>query len=427
MKVLVIGGGGREHAICLALSKSDRVSELFCAPGNPGIAEISENIRIVDIQASNIEGLAEFAVREMIDFTVVGPDEPLSLGITDVFKSKGLRIFGPDLVAAEIEYSKAFAKDFMKRNGIPTAAYEIFSDYVKAVEYVRTQPLPIVIKADGLALGKGVVICESHDEAVSALKEAMVSGVFGSSGNTVVIEEFMDGVEISVLSFCDGKTIVPMVEAQDHKRANDGDAGPNTGGMGTYSPCGFYTETMKQECMELVFKSTMDALINEGRPFVGIIFFGLMLTKNGPKVIEYNARFGDPETQVVLTRLDTDLLDIFEACVDGKLNEIEIKWKEESAVCVIAASGGYPGAYQKGLEITGIDKAVERGAVVYHAGTAQKDGCLITNGGRVLGITATGRDFNAAKDKAYEAIKCIHFDGMYYRKDIGHWEEKNFY
>ncbi|MBO8434333.1 MAG: phosphoribosylamine--glycine ligase [Tyzzerella sp.] len=422
MRVLVVGSGGREHAIVWSLKKNSSIEKIYCAPGNAGIGVDAE---CVPIGAMEFEKLVDFAKKENIDFTIIGMDDPLVGGIVDVFEKEGLRVFGPRKNAAIIEGSKAFSKDLMKKYGIPTAKYESFSDYDKAKEYLDKQDMPVVIKADGLALGKGVLICTTRDEAETGLKEIMLDKKFGSAGNKVVIEEFLQGPEVSVLSFCDGKTVVPMVSAQDHKRALDGDKGLNTGGMGTFSPSVFYTEEMNQECMEKIFKPTVEAMAKEGRPFVGILYFGLMLTKDGMKVIEYNARFGDPETQVVLPRLKTDLLEIMEACVDGKLADMNIEWYDNSAVCVVLASGGYPTAYEKGFEITGLDDIKKRDdIVVFHAGTDLKDGKFVTNGGRVLGITGIGKDINEAIKIAYEGVEIVDFEKKHFRTDIGRKEYK---
>ncbi len=422
MRVLVVGSGGREHAIIWSLKKNGSIEKIYCAPGNAGIGVDAE---CVPIGAMEFEKLVDFAKKENIDFTIIGMDDPLVGGIVDVFEKEGLRVFGPRKNAAIIEGSKAFSKDLMKKYGIPTAKYESFSDYDKAKEYLDKQDMPVVIKADGLALGKGVLICTTRDEAETGLKEIMLDKKFGSAGNKVVIEEFLQGPEVSVLSFCDGKTVVPMVSAQDHKRALDGDKGLNTGGMGTFSPSVFYTEEMNQECMEKIFKPTVEAMAKEGRPFVGILYFGLMLTKDGMKVIEYNARFGDPETQVVLPRLKTDLLEIMEACVDGKLADMNIEWYDNSAVCVVLASGGYPTAYEKGFEITGLDDIKKRDdIVVFHAGTDLKDGKFVTNGGRVLGITGIGKDINEAIKIAYEGVEIVDFEKKHFRTDIGRKEYK---
>lgn len=417
MKVLVVGSGGREHAICWKLLQSPKVDKIYCAPGNAGIGEIAE---LVPIGAMEFDKLAEFAKANDIGLTVVGMDDPLVGGIVDKFEEEGLRVFGPRANAAIIEGSKAFSKELMKKYNIPTAAYETFDNYEAALEYVKKGDFPVVLKADGLALGKGVLICNDLEEAEAGLNTIMVDKKFGDSGNKVVIEEFLTGQEMSVLSFCDGKTIVPMVSAQDHKRALDGDKGLNTGGMGTFSPSRYYTPELAEECMETIYKPTVDALNREGRTFKGIIFFGLMLTPKGMRVIEYNARFGDPETQVVLPRLKTDLLEIFEACVDGTLDKINVEWEDNGTACVVLASGGYPESYQKGYEITGLEDAKKApNILVFHAGTALKDGKFVTNGGRVLGITGIGKDLDEAIKIAYEGVKLIDFKDKHYRKDIG--------
>ena len=422
MKVLVVGSGGREHAIVWRLKKNNNIEKIYCAPGNAGIGLDAE---CVPIGAMEFDKLVDFAKKENIDFTIIGMDDPLVGGVVDVFEKEGLRVFGPRKNAAIIEGSKAFSKDLMKKYGIPTAKYESFTDYEEAKKYLDSQEMPIVIKADGLALGKGVLICMTREEAEEGLKEIMLDKKFGSAGNAVVIEEFLQGPEVSVLSFCDGKTVVPMVSAQDHKRALDGDKGLNTGGMGTFSPSVFYTEEMNEECMKTIFQPTVDAMAKEGRPFVGILYFGLMLTKDGMKVIEYNARFGDPETQVVLPRLKTDLLEIMEACVDGKLADMNIEWYDNAAVCVVLASGGYPVEYEKGFEIKGLDEIKKyNNIVVFHAGTAEKDGKLVTNGGRVLGITGIGNDINEAIKTAYEGVEIVDFDKKHFRTDIGRKEYK---
>ncbi len=417
MKVLVVGSGGREHAIIWKLKQSPKADEIYCAPGNAGIAQ---DAQCVPIGAMEIEKLVQFAKNENIDFTIIGMDDPLVAGIVDAFEAEGLKVFGPRKNAAIIEGSKAFSKDLMKKYGIPTAKYETFDNYDEAKKYVLSQSVPIVVKADGLALGKGVLICNTHDEAVAALDEIMVDKKFGASGSKVVIEEFLTGPEVSVLSFCDGKTVVPMVSAQDHKRAYDNDEGLNTGGMGTFSPSRIYTKEINDECMEKIFKPTVAAMAKEGRPFVGVLYFGLMLTKDGMKVIEYNARFGDPETQVILPRLKSDLLEIMEACVDKTLDKMDIQWYDNAAVCVVEASGGYPVKYDKGYEITGLDKVKGRDdIIVFHAGTAEKDGKFVTNGGRVLGITGIGKDIDEARAKAYEGVDLINFEKKHFRHDIG--------
>lgn len=417
MKVLVVGSGGREHAIIWKLKQSPKADKIYCAPGNAGIAQ---DAQCVPIGAMEIDKLVQFAKDEKIDFTIIGMDDPLVAGVVDAFEAEGLRVFGPRKNAAIIEGSKAFSKDLMKKYGIPTAKYETFDNYEEAKKYVLSQSVPIVVKADGLALGKGVLICNTHDEAVAALDEIMVDKKFGASGSKVVIEEFLTGPEVSVLSFCDGKTVVPMVSAQDHKRAYDNDEGLNTGGMGTFSPSRIYTKEINDDCMEKIFKPTVAAMAKEGRPFVGVLYFGLMLTKDGMKVIEYNARFGDPETQVILPRLKSDLLEIMEACVDTTLDKMDIQWYDNAAVCVVEASGGYPVKYDKGYEITGLDKVKDRDdIIVFHAGTAEKDGKLVTNGGRVLGITGIGKDIDEARTKAYEGVDLINFEKKHFRHDIG--------
>lgn len=417
MKVLVVGSGGREHAIIWKLKQSPKADKIYCAPGNAGIAQ---DAQCVPIGAMEIDKLVQFAKDENIDFTIIGMDDPLVAGVVDAFEAEGLRVFGPRKNAAIIEGSKAFSKDLMKKYGIPTAKYETFDNYDEAKKYVLSQSVPIVVKADGLALGKGVLICQSHDEAVAALDEIMVDKKFGASGSKVVIEEFLTGPEVSVLSFCDGKTVVPMVSAQDHKRAYDNDEGLNTGGMGTFSPSRIYTKEINDDCIEKIFKPTVAAMAKEGRPFVGVLYFGLMLTKDGMKVIEYNARFGDPETQVILPRLKSDLLEIMEACVDTTLDKMDIQWYDNAAVCVVEASGGYPVKYDKGYEITGLDSVKGRDdIIVFHAGTAEKDGKLVTNGGRVLGITGIGKDIDEARTKAYEGVDLIDFEKKHFRHDIG--------
>ncbi|NEN80794.1 phosphoribosylamine--glycine ligase [Paenibacillus elgii] len=413
MRILVVGGGGREHAICWALKKSPKVTELYCAPGNGGIASVAE---CVPIQVNQFEEIAQFAIDHTIDLVVIGPDDPLSEGIVDHLEAKGLTVFGPRQNAAIIEGSKVFTKQLLRKYNIPTAAYESFERYEDAVAYLRQQQAPIVIKADGLAAGKGVVVAQTLDEAEKALHDIMVAKVFGESGNQVVIEEFLTGQEMSILSFVDGETVCPMVPAQDHKAVYDNDKGPNTGGMGTYSPLPHIPQAVIDESIETIIKPTAKAMVAEGRPFRGVLFAGLMLTPNGPKTIEFNARFGDPETQVVLPRLKTDLLDIFLASVNGRLDQMEIEWSEEAAVCVILASEGYPASYPKGLPIEGLEDVQE--SIVFHAGTAVKEGAIVTNGGRVLGVTALGRDIAEARAKAYADADCIRFQGKHNRTDI---------
>ncbi len=417
MKVLVIGGGGREHAIVRKISMSSKVDKLYCAPGNAGIAELAE---CVDISVSNFEGLADFACREGIDLTVVGPDDPLVGGVVDVFEARGLRVFGPRKNAAIIEGSKAFSKDLMKKYHIPSAAYETFEDPKSAINYLSSASFPIVLKADGLALGKGVLICNSFDEAAEGVKQIMEDKQFGSAGDRLVIEEFMTGREVSVLAFCDGSRILPMTSAQDHKRAKDNDQGLNTGGMGTFSPSPFYTKEIDEFCVRNIYEPTMEAMKSEGREFIGILFVGLMLTKDGPKVLEYNARFGDPETQVVLPRMKNDIIEVFEACVDGRLDQIKLEFEDNAAVCVILASDGYPEHYEKGFPIRGLETFKDKeDYFVFHAGTKKSGTDIVTNGGRVLGVTATGKDLKVARRKAYEAAGWIDFENKYMRNDIG--------
>lgn len=418
MKVLIVGSGGREHALAWKISKSSRVDKIYCAPGNAGIAGIAQ---CVDIKAMEFDKLADFATENSIDLTVVGMDDPLVGGIVDVFEERGLRIFGPRKNAAILEGSKAFSKDLMKKYNIPTAAYETFNSPDAALKYLETSKYPIVLKADGLALGKGVLICNTKQEAVDGVKSLMLDRQFGDAGNTIVIEEFMTGREVSVLSFVDGKSIKIMTSAQDHKRAQDGDKGLNTGGMGTFSPSPFYTEDVDDFCRKHIYQATVDAMAAEGRSFKGIIFFGLMLTANGPKVLEYNARFGDPETQVVLPRMKNDIVDVFEACIDGTLDKIELEFENNAAVCVVLASDGYPLKYDKGFEIKGLDAFEgKEDYFVFHAGSKFNDaGAIVTNGGRVLGVTATGSDLREARKKAYEATEWISFDNKYMRNDIG--------
>lgn len=419
MKVLVIGGGGREHAICWKLSKSPKVDELYCVPGNAGIAEVA---KCVDIGVMDFEKIADFAKKEAFDLVVVGPDDPLAGGIVDVLEEKGLRVFGPRKNAAILEGSKAFSKDLMKKYGIPTAAYETFDTPEAALKYLETASVPIVLKADGLALGKGVLICNTREEAKEGVKTLMLDKQFGHAGDRIVVEQFMTGREVSVLSFVDGKTIKIMTSAQDHKRAKDGDQGLNTGGMGTFSPSPFYTKEVDEFCRKYIYQATVDAMKSEGREFKGIIFFGLMLTADGPKVLEYNARFGDPETQVVLPRMKNDIVDVFEACVDGTLGQIDLQFEDNAAVCVVLASAGYPEHYEKGKKITGLENFKDKdGYYVFHAGSKfDAEGNILTNGGRVLGVTATGKDLKEARANAYKATEWIHFENKYMRHDIGH-------
>lgn len=417
MKVLIVGSGGREHAIAWKVAQSPRVEKIYCAPGNAGIEEYAQ---CVDIGAMEFEKLAAFAKEEQIDLTVIGMDDPLVGGVVDVFEREGLRVFGPRKNAAVLEGSKAFSKDLMKKYGIPTAAYENFTDPKEALAYLETAKFPIVLKADGLALGKGVLICQDLEEAKAGVREIMEDKKFGSAGNTMVIEEFMTGREVSVLSFVDGKTIKTMTSAQDHKRAMDGDQGLNTGGMGTFSPSPFYTPEVDAFCREHIYQPTVDAMAKEGRPFKGVIFFGLMLTEDGPRVLEYNARFGDPEAQVVLPRMKNDIVDVFEACIDGTLDQIDLQFEDNAAVCVVLASEGYPVSYEKGFPIRGLENFKDKdGYYVFHAGTKKKDGQIVTNGGRVLGVVAKGEDLKKARANAYEAIKLVEFDNKYYRHDIG--------
>ncbi len=417
MKVLIVGSGGREHAIAASVKKSPKVEKLYCAPGNGGIGELAE---CVPIGAMEFEKLAAFAVEKAVDLTIVGMDDPLVGGIVDVFEEKGLRVFGPRKNAAILEGSKAFSKDLMKKYNIPTAAYENFTDADKALAYLETAKFPIVLKADGLALGKGVLICNTMEEAKAGVREIMLDKKFGAAGNAMVIEEFMTGREVSVLSFVDGKTIQTMTSAQDHKRAGDGDTGLNTGGMGTFSPSPFYTKEVDDFCQKHIYQPTVDAMAAEGRPFTGIIFFGLMLTKDGPKVLEYNARFGDPEAQVVLPRMKNDLIEVIEACVDGRLDTVQLQFEDNAAVCVVLASDGYPVAYEKGIPITGFENfAGKEGYYCFHAGTKLENGQYLTNGGRVLGITAKGKNLQEARANAYAATEWISFANKYMRHDIG--------
>lgn len=418
MNILVIGGGGREHAIIRKLMESPRVSKLYCAPGNGGISKDAE---CVPISVSDITGVVTFAREKAVDLVFVAPDDPLAAGMVDELQKAGIRAFGPTAKAAEIESSKVFSKNLMKKYNIPTAGYEVFDDPAKVLDYIREQnTYPTVIKADGLALGKGVIIAADYEEAKEAVKTIMEDKKFGASGNRVVVEEFLTGPEVSVLAFTDGKCVKPMVSSKDHKRALDGDRGLNTGGMGTISPNPYYTPEIAAKCMETIFLPTIRAMNQEGRPFSGCLYFGLMLTKDGPKVIEYNSRFGDPETQVVLPRLKTDFVDVLESVVDGKLEQQPIEWSDEACACVVMASGGYPGPYEKGIEIRGLDAAGQvDGATVYHAGTDWKDGRFLTNGGRVLGVTALGKTVPEALRSAYASVAKIHFDGAHCRHDIG--------
>ena len=418
MKILVVGGGGREHAIIMKLAESKRTEKLYCTPGNGGISRYAE---CFDVSATDIDGVVQLAKRLAVDMVVVAPDDPLVLGMVDALNAEGIMTFGPNKAAAIIEGSKVFSKDLMKKYGIPTAAYEVFTEADKAVEYIKEQnSYPTVVKADGLALGKGVIIAQNEQEAVDAVHSIMEDKIFGESGSKLVVEEFLTGPEVSVLSFTDGNIVVPMISSMDHKRALDGDLGLNTGGMGTIAPNPFYTEAVAKECMEKIFLPTVKAMKAEGRTFKGCLYFGLMITPNGAKVIEYNCRFGDPETQVVLPLLDTDLVDIFEAVWNGTLADIDIKWKNECWSCVVMASGGYPKSYKKGIEMKGMDdKGQVDDVFVYHAGTKYADGKFYTNGGRVIGVTATGETLQEALDKSYAAVGKISFENAHYRTDIG--------
>lgn len=417
MKVLIVGSGGREHAIATSVAKSSRVDKLYCAPGNAGIAQLAE---CVDIGAMELEKLADFAEEKKIDLTIIGMDDPLVAGVVDVFEKRGLRVFGPRKNAAILEGSKAFSKDLMKKYNIPTAAYETFTSPEDALAYLENSKYPIVLKADGLALGKGVLICNTKEEAKAGVKTLMLDKQFGSAGDRIVVEEFMTGREVSVLCYCDGTHIAPMTSAQDHKRAKDGDQGLNTGGMGTFSPSPFYTREVDEFCHKYIYQASMDAMKAEGRDFVGIMFFGLMLTENGPKVLEYNARFGDPEAQVVLPRMKNDIIDVMEACIDGKLDQIDLEFENNAAVCVVLASEGYPEKYEKGKLISGLETfAGKEGYYVFHAGTKQTEEGIVTNGGRVLGVTAKGKDLKEARANAYAATEWISFENKYKRNDIG--------
>ena len=420
MKVLVVGSGGREHALCCSIKSSKKVEKLYCAPGNAGISGVAE---CVPIKPMDFEAMASFALKEKIDLTVIGMDDPLVGGIVDVFEEKGLRVFGPRKNAAILEGSKAFSKDLMKKYGIPTADYFVAKSPDEAREYLKASKYPIVLKADGLALGKGVLICNDSAEADAAVKELMEDKKFGSSGDEIVIEEFLEGPEVSVLSFVDGDTVKIMASAMDHKRAGDNDTGLNTGGMGNISPSPYYTKEVDDFCQKNIYQKTVDAMKAEGRPFKGVIFFGLMITKDGPKVIEYNCRFGDPETQVVLPRMETDIIDVMEACIDGRLSDIDLSFTKRASVCVVLASRGYPLSYEKGFKIKGLDDPLfeKSDYFVFHAGTAKNENNeIVTSGGRVLGVTALGDDLKDARKKAYEAIEHIDFDNRYFRHDIGH-------
>ena len=417
MKILIVGSGGREHAIAWKVAKSPKVDKIYCAPGNAGISEFAE---CVDIKAMEFDKLVAFAKEKEIDLTVIGMDDPLVGGVVDEFEKAGLRVFGPRKNAAILEGSKAFSKDLMKKYNIPTAAYENFDSPEKALEYLETSKYPIVLKADGLALGKGVLICNTKEEAKEGVKSLMMDKQFGDAGNTIVIEEFMTGREVSVLSFVDGDTIKIMTSAQDHKRAKDGDQGLNTGGMGTFSPSPFYTAEVDEFCKKYIYQASVDAMKAEGRTFKGIIFFGLMLTEDGPKVLEYNARFGDPETQVVLPRMKNDIVEVFEACIDGTLDQIDLQFEDNAAVCVVLASDGYPLHYEKGFKIEGLENFKDKDDYfVFHAGTKFEGNDIVTNGGRVLGVVAKGDDLKTARANAYEATKLVTFQNKYMRNDIG--------
>jgi len=416
MKVLVIGSGGREHTLVWKIAQSPKVSKIYCAPGNAGISQQAE---CVPIKAENIPELIRFAQEKEIDLTVVGPEAPLTKGIVDEFEKRNLRVFGPSKNASQLEGSKVFAKEIMLEAGVPTGKCEIFEDSDRAVEHIKSQPVPIVVKADGLATGKGVIVAKTKEEALEAVELIMVKRAFGKAGNRIMIEECLVGEEASILAFCDGESFIPMVSSQDHKAIYDGDNGPNTGGMGAYSPAPIINEDMMKIISSQVFQPVINKMKQKGIPYKGVLYAGLMITESGLKVLEFNARFGDPETQVILPRLKTDLIDIIESCIDGKLNETNIEWKKEAAVCVVIASGGYPGAYKKGEAITGIKQAEElQDVIVFHAGTALAGGDIVTSGGRVLGVTALGANIEQVIDKAYEAVEKIHFNKMHFRKDI---------
>ena len=418
MRVLVIGGGGREHALVWKIKQSPKVQEIFCAPGNAGTSEMAEN---VSIAADDIDGLLKFAIEKDIGLTVVGPEQPLVKGIVDRFEEKGLRIFGPNARAAELEGSKSFSKDIMKKYGLPTAEYQTFTSARAAEKYIQDKNCPLVVKADGLAAGKGVLLCQTAEEALAAVDSIMQKKSFGEAGDQIVVEEFLQGQEISVLAFSDGQTVLLMDSAQDHKAAFDGDKGPNTGGMGAYSPAQVFTETMRQKVRDKIMLPMVRAMQQEGRPYRGILYAGLMLTSTGPQILEFNARFGDPETQPLLVRMDSDIIPLFEACIDGTLDECQLQWKNESSVCVVMAAKGYPDSYEKGKPISGLKEAnALPGVVVFHAGTKEQNEEVLTNGGRVLGVTATGEDTKAAIARAYEAVDKIKWQGIHFRKDIGH-------
>ncbi len=416
MKILVVGGGGREHALAWKLAQSDKVSKVYGAPGNPGIAQIGE---CVDVSPTEVEKLADFAQKEGINLTVVGPEAPLVAGIVDEFEKRGLKIFGPSKAAARLEGSKAFSKEMMKKYGVPTADFKVFSSPEEAKEYVRKKGAPIVVKADGLAAGKGVVVAQTVEEAIEAIERIMVEKVFGSAGDRVVIEECLFGEEASYLVITDGERFIPLATAQDHKAVFDGDKGPNTGGMGAYSPAPVLSEELEREVQEKVIKPILRGMKEEGHPFRGVLYAGLMITEDGVKVLEFNVRFGDPEAQAILRRLDSDLFEVCMSVAEGKLVD-ELKWKEETSICVVLASKGYPGKYEKGKVITGIEEAEKiPTVVVFHAGTKVENGKLVTNGGRVLNVTALGRDIVEARERVYKAVEKIHFEGMHYRRDIG--------
>ena len=418
MQVLVIGNGGREHALVWKIKQSPKVKEIFCAPGNAGTSEIAEN---VPIATDDIEGLLQFALNKGIELTVVGPEQPLVMGIVDQFNEKGLRIFGPNANAAELEGSKSFSKNIMNKYGLPTADYKNFTSTKEAEEYINDKSCPLVVKADGLAAGKGVLLCRTTEEALIAVNTIMKNRIFGAAGDQIVIEEFLEGQEISVLAFSDGKTVLLMDSAQDHKAAFDGDTGPNTGGMGAYSPAPVFTEVMQQKVRDKIMLPMVRAMKQEGRPYKGVLYAGLMLTKTGPQILEFNARFGDPETQPLLVRMDSDIIPIFEACIDGTLDQCQLNWKNKSSVCVVMAAAGYPNSYEKGKFISGLENANSiQEVVVFHAGTKKQDGKIVTNGGRVLGVTATGENTSSAIERAYEAVNQIKWEGIHYRKDIGY-------
>ena len=417
MRVLVIGSGGREHALVWKIKQSPKVEKIFCAPGNAGTSEFADNIPIA---ADDIEGLLQFAMKKEIGLTVVGPEQPLVMGIVDRFEVKGLRIFGPSASAAELEGSKSFSKDIMQKYGLPTAEYKIFTSAESATKYIQAKNCPLVVKADGLAAGKGVLLCRSSREALVAVDTIMRQRLFGEAGDQIVVEEFLEGQEISVLAFSDGQTVLLMDSAQDHKAVYDGDIGPNTGGMGAYSPAPFFTEIMQQKVRDKIMLPMVRAMQQEGRPYKGILYAGLMLTKTGPQILEFNARFGDPETQPLMVRMDTDIIPLFEACIDGTLGQCQVNWKKKSSVCVVMTAEGYPGTYQKGEIISGLKNANSTPeVVVFHAGTKEQDGKVLTNGGRVLGVTATGENTEIAIQRAYDAVDKVNWRGIHYRKDIG--------